>query len=91
MKCKDKCLVCKHSVVGDACNKDIEFKKCSIRDLSDRLIVYRLRLEYLNQDLEKSKLDSSADYYKKAIKETERIIQILNKEIFAETIKIKKH
>lgn len=89
MKCKNKCLLCKHSKTGEKCNKDLTFKEASSRDISDRLIVYKLRLDYLRQDFEKAKLESSADYYRKAIKETEGTIDTLNKALFSNNIKAK--
>lgn len=50
MKCtKRKCLECKHSIVGDKCNKDdVEFELASSRDFLDRIKVYEVKINYLN-------------------------------------------
>lgn len=87
---KEKCLICKHSKVGDPCNdKTLSFKESSLRDLSDKFIVYKIKEDYLteqinkaksrNADKEKASKDLKA--YRRNLKETIKIKECLAKEI----------
>ena len=54
MKCNEKCLLCKHSKVGDPCNSNLGlcFEKASKRDLKDRLTIYKVKIEYVNEQID---------------------------------------
>ena len=60
MKYEERCLLCKHSKVGDPCNTKLGlcFEKASKRDLTDRLTVYKIKVKYVNEQIEIEKYDA---------------------------------
>ena len=91
MKYNERCLLCKHSKVGDSCNSDLGlcFEKANNRDLNDRLTVYKVKVEYVNEQIEKSKTKNNTEEkaskelkaFRKSLKEAIKIKDFLQKEI----------
>lgn len=86
---KQKCLFCKHSRVGDPCaNGNNSFTKASLRDILDKAIIYKVKIQYLNEQLEKAKTkheDEKASpevkKMKKSLKESIKIKELLDNEL----------
>lgn len=91
MKCNERCLLCKHSKVGDPCNSDLGlcFEKANNRDLNDRLIVYKVKIEYVNEQIEKAKTKNAKEEnaskvlkaFRKSLKEAIKTRDFLEEEI----------
>lgn len=87
--CRQKqCLLCKHSRTGDACDKDENiFTKSSLRDILDKAIVYKVKIQYLNDQLEKAKNKDDNEVsleikkMRKSLKESIRIKAMLDQEL----------
>lgn len=93
-KCKkQQCLFCKHSKVGDPCNKENKvFTKASLRDILDKAIIYKVKEEFLNEQIDKAKSKNAGEQasdevkkMRKSLKETIKIKTLLDKEV--ETLK----
>lgn len=91
MKYNERCLLCKHSKVGDPCNSDLGlcFEKANNRDLNDKLTVYKVKIEYVNEQIEKSKTKNAKEEnaskdlkaLRKSLKEAIKIRDFLEEEI----------
>ena len=81
MECKKGCLFCKHSVVGDSCNKKIGFKYSSKKELHDRLIVYKCRKDYLEFLVANARDKTIKKDIEKKIKKTNKDILSLEEKI----------
>ena len=91
MKYNERCLLCKHSKVGDSCNSDLGlcFEKANNRDLNDRLTVYKVKIEYVNEQIDKAKTKNNTEEkaskelkaFRKSLKEAIKIKDFLQKEI----------
>ena len=91
MKCEERCLLCKHSKVGDPCNTKLGlcFEKASKRDLTDRLTVYKIKVEYVNEQIDKAKTKNNTEEkaskelkaFKKSLREAIKIKGILEEEV----------
>lgn len=91
MKYNEKCLLCKHSKVGDPCNTKLGlcYEKASYRDLKDRLTVYKVKIDYVNQQIDKAKTKNDIEEnaskelkaFRKSLKETIKIHDFLQEEV----------
>lgn len=91
MKCNERCLLCKHSKVGDPCNSDLGlcFEKANNRDLKDKLTVYKVKIEYVNEQIDKAKTKNSTEEnaskdlkaFRKSLREAIKIKGILEEEV----------
>lgn len=91
MKCNERCLLCKHSKVGDPCNSDLGlcFEKANNRDLKDRLAVYKVKIEYVNEQIDKAKTKNNIEEnaskdlkaFRKSLREAIKIKGILEEEV----------
>lgn len=91
MKCEERCLLCKHSKVGDPCNTKLGlcFEKASKRDLTDRLTVYKIKVEYVNEQIDKAKTKNNTEKkdskelkaFRKSLREAIKTKDFLQKEV----------
>ena len=58
MACSAKeheCLLCKNSIIGESC--DIRsFSECTMEQLTDRITVYKVKIDFLNSKIDNAKL-----------------------------------
>lgn len=50
-----QCLLCMHSIIGDPCYEANKFSECAMEQLSDRICVYKVKVNILTDQVEKAK------------------------------------
>lgn len=56
MKClKENCLLCKYSIIGDACDGTKSFERCSMKDILNKKTVYKVKIDFLSEQIERAK------------------------------------
>ena len=81
MKCRatQKCLLCTHSLVGDKCDGENTFSLSTVRQLEEKLAVYRCKKDFLEQELLRAREKKVIETNKKRLKETIKCVKRLNR------------